>query len=752
MSILYDPAANTLTLHTRCATYQMQVAPSGRLLHLYYGQKIEGECLDYNLIPVDRGFSPNDYDSRSARGVSPDTLPQEYPDSNSGDFRVPALQCLSSNGAPGTRLRYLRHEIRPGKYALQGLPASFASAEAADTLCVTMGDAATGLEVDLLYAAFEEADVITRAAVLRNTGSAPVRLDKAASLCLDLPAGKQWTLLHFHGRHCMERQPERVPLMHGMQSVLSRRGASSHHHNPFVALLEPAATETQGVCIGVMPVYSGNHRTDIEVDPYDSARVVSGINGEMFSWQLDPGEAFAAPEVALFYSDSGLEALSARCHRFLRDHMIRSPWNRRPRPALINNWEAMMFDFDQAKLIDFAREAAALGFEMVVLDDGWFGARDSDNAGLGDWQANPRKLPGGLRAYSDAVHGLGMKFGLWIEPEMVNEDSDLYRAHPDWALTVPGRAPVMGRNQLALDMGRPEVVDYLYRAFSRILREDGVDYIKWDMNRNITDVYSHILPPERQLEASHRYILGVYDLMERLTTGFPEVLFEGCAGGGGRFDAGMLYYMPQIWLSDDTDAIERLTIQQGTSVAYPASAMGAHVSVCPNQQTGRTTPIGTRAVVAMSGAFGYELDPAALTDAERAQVKAQIARYRRFRDLIHNGRIHRLTEIDALSDYTAWAFTAPDGARALLNVVTTRARANPPLIHTALRGLAPEGRYRIAEAVLEGCVVEGESARKQMETLRARTFSGQSLMRAGITLPPLEGDYPSAQLLFERIG
>ncbi|MBR2699157.1 MAG: alpha-galactosidase [Clostridia bacterium] len=751
MAIIYDAASKTLSLHTQNTTYQMQIGDMSHLFHLYFGRRVDAASLAYRIIPSDRGFSPNPFEARYHREISLDTLPQEYPGANSGDFRVPALDLIGENGAVGTDLRYLRHEIRAGKYALSGLPAAFAEAGEAETLSVTLGDAATGLEVELLYGVFEAADMLTRAAIIRNTGTSAVTLNRVGSLCLDIPFGR-WELLHLHGRHCMERNAERAPLMRGIQTVSSRRGASSHHHNPFVALVEPSATETRGECVGILPLYSGNHRTDIEVDQTESVRVVSGINPDAFSWYLKPGDSFTAPEAALCFTDGGLGDLSIRLHRFIRRHIIRSPWKDRRRPVLINSWEAMLFDFDSERLMRFAKQAAALGVEMMVLDDGWFGARNSDLEGLGDWTPNAAKLPGGLKPLSDAVHDLGMKFGLWIEPEMVNELSALYAAHPDWALTVPGRNPAFGRNQLVLDMGRNEVVEHLYGVFSALLRDGGIDYIKWDMNRNMTDVYSRALPPERQREASHRYMLGVYDLLDRLTTAFPEVLFEGCAGGGGRFDAGMLYYTPQIWCSDDTDAIERIAIQQGTSVAYPVSTMGAHVSVCPNQQTGRNVPFGVRGIVAMSGTFGYELDPAQLTEGERQRIRVQIDRFHRWYDVIQCGDCHRLTEFADPGDFTAWEFVTPDRNRALLNVVTVHTRANHPGAHVRLRGLDPAGMYKIDEVCCEGCVNPSMDMPLDGAALEGRVLSGASLMYAGFTLPPLMGDYPGAQVSFIRVG
>ena len=742
MSILFDDTSKTLTLHTARTTYQMQIAPTGHLLHLYYGARADG-CFDYRILPHDCGFSPNPYELRGDRTWSLDTLPQEYSGSLTGDYRLSSVLPVAANGAMGADLRYVRHDIRPGKYALDHLPAAFARDGEAETLCVTLADSAVGLEVELLYSIFPERDVITRAARLRNVGGAPLRLEKAASLCLDLPFG-DWELLHFHGRHCMERAPERVPLMTGVQSVGSKRGMSSHHHNPFVILCARDATEEHGDCYGVMPVWSGNHKTEVEVDQMGATRLVSGVHDEGFDWTLAPNECFTAPEALLAYSGEGLGELSRTYHRFLRRNLCRSRLLNAPRPVLLNNWEATYFDFDADKLYAIAREAKFLGADLFVLDDGWFGKRDDDNRALGDWFVNDVKLRGGLAPLIERINALGLKFGIWIEPEMVSEDSDLYRAHPDWALTVPNRTPTMGRNQLVLDMGRAEVVEHLYGVFSALLRSSHIEYVKWDMNRGLADVYSAALPPERQGEAAYRYVLGVYDLLERLTSAFPDVLFEGCAGGGGRFDAGILAYCPQIWCSDDTDAVERLTIQRGTSYGYPCAAMGAHVSACPNHQTGRVVPFGTRAVVAMAGTFGYELDPSKLTDAEKDEVRSQIARFRELDALLRDGDYYRL---DANERFTAWAVANDD--ELLLSVVVTHTEANPHPLHLRLRGFDPNADYVLARRDYLGCTIPPTDRPLGAED-DARRYSGAALLHGGWTLPALYGDYPSAQLLFRK--
>lgn len=751
MGIQFDAAARTFTLSTRSTTYQMGLDHLDRLLHLYYGPAIGQGDLAAMYPPADRGFSPNHNADRERRGISPDVLPQEYTGCNTGDFRLSCLVVREENGAAGAEWRYASHSIQKGKYALTGLPAAHDEEnDEAESLCIRMEDSVTGLALELLYGVFERQDIITRAARLVNGGSQTLRLEKAASMCLDLPFGR-WDMIHFHGRHAMERRMERTPLMNAIQTVSSTRGASSHHHNPFVILCDRKATEEHGLCYGVMPVYSGSHRTDVEVDQNGLTRIVSGIHDERFSWQLAPGEAFIAPEVILACTENGLTALSQQYHRFIRHNVCRGEFRFARRPVLINNWEATYFDFDSDAIVRIAEKAAALGVEMLVLDDGWFGKRNDDNSGLGDWFVNEQKLPGGLTPLIQRVNALGMKFGIWVEPEMVSEDSDLYRAHPDWALTLPGRAPVMSRNQMVLDMGRPDVVDYLTERLTDLLANNPIAYVKWDMNRNMTDVYSRVLPAERQGEAAHRYMLGVYKLLETLTTRFPHVLFEGCAGGGGRFDAGMLAYFTQIWCSDDTDAIERLVIQHGTSFGYPVSSMGAHVSACPNHQTGRTTPLWTRAVAAMAGTFGYELDLNKLSDEEAAQVKEQIAFFDKHYQLIQNGLYYRLTDPTEEERYAAWQFVDEEQGETLVNLVLTHPEANARPLHVWLRGLAPDALYRVESLDIHGCHAAPQAGLDLAMEGVGKVYSGSTLMRAGYTLPQLAGDYPSVQMYVKRV-
>ena len=736
MSICYDSDKRIFTLTTRDTMYQMQLGPVGHLLHLYYGPKTDC-CFDYLQLDRDCGFSPNHYDCQEGRGWSLDTKAQEYASQHTGDYRVCSLSLETDAGISGTDLRYVNHTILNQKYAISGMPAAFDRSGKAQSLSITLGDAATGIQVELLYGVFVEENVITRSVRVKNTGNTVVKLGKAASACLDLPFG-DWQLLHFHGRHTMERAMERRDLMNGIQTVSSARGISSHQHNPFVILCDRAATEDFGECYGMMLVYSGNHRTDIELDQSGSVRAVMGIHDEGFRWTLEPGESFETPEVLMTYTGEGLAKLSQTYHKFIQHHICRSRYALERRPVLLNSWEAAYMDISEEKLLSIAKGAKDLGVELFVIDDGWFGSRDDDFRSLGDWFPHKKKFPDGLTATLRKIRDLGLKVGLWVEPEMISEDSDLYRAHPDWALTVPGRKPTMSRSQLVLDMSRSDVVDYLYEILSGLLRENPIDYIKWDFNRNLADVYSRALPASRQGEVSHRFVLGYYDLMERLTKEFPDVLFEGCAGGGGRFDAGTLAYSPQIWCSDNTDPIARLTIQHGTSFGYPVPAMGSHISASPNHQTGRRTPIGTRATVTMAGTFGYELDPAKLTAEEKETVRGQIARFHELQDLIREGDYYRL------NDGSAWELVSEDKSEALLSFVLVNPTSNPKPNHIRLKGLNPDARYRVAWADFQ------ESGAKLPHEI-SRTFTGAALMYGGYTLPILFGDYPAVQILFKQI-
>ena len=745
MSILYQEKSNTITLYTKHTSYQMQVDSHGFLKHLYYGKRIEEEVMDYLYLNYDRACSGNPDEVYPSRRISFDTMPQEYPGHGVGDYRLYALSVRNADGSTGADFRYVSHEIREGKYSLPELPTSYDKYGTAQTLSVIMSDRVTGLKLELLYSVFEEEDVITRAVRIINEGDADIALTRAFSVSLDIPFGR-WDLMHFHGKHALERQVEREKLTHLVKSVGSRRGTSSHQENPFVILCDRKADEDHGACYGMMLVYSGGFKAEAEVDQFDSTRLTMGIQDDQFEWNLAPGESFSAPEVILSFTEDGFSRLSHQYHHFIRHNVCRGKYQLERRPILINNWEATYFDFSDEKILELADEAASLGVEMLVLDDGWFGSRDSDDAGLGDWFVNESKIKCGLGRLIEQVNEKGLKFGIWMEPEMFNEDSDLYREHPEWALAMPGRKPARCRNQLVLDLSRKDVVDYMYSCMERILSGGNIEYLKWDMNRSIADAYSVLLPAERQGEVLHRFILGLYDLMGRITARFPDLLVEGCSGGGGRFDAGVLCYSPQIWLSDDTDPIHRLKIQYGTSFGYPVSTMGAHVSASPNHQSGRSTPIHTRSVVAMAGTFGYELDPGRLSEEDKEEIRDQIRIFKTYYDLIQSGRYYRLSEIGEES-YEAWEMVSEDGSEALVSLVVTDPQPNQALIHLRLKGLDPDGEYIMTD--------ESAAYRARMEIFKpeetpAAECKGDALMFAGYTFPWISGDYPSVQLYFHK--
>ena len=726
MAIRFE--GNIFHLTTDHTLYQMGLDAFGVLYHLWYGEKTEcSMCYLYDYPDV--GFSGNPYEAGKLRTYSMDTLPLEYATEGNGDYRIPAAAVVNSDGSCALDLRYESYEIREGKYAIPGLPAVYADEAQAQTLEIHMRDAVSGLAVTLKYGVLEADDVITRSVVFENRGEQPIRLTRAHSMCLALPDGA-WDWMHFHGRHTMERQMERRELFHGIQQIGSTRGTSSHQQNPAVILCERDCTETSGCCIGAALMYSGGFQAQIEVDQMEQVRMVLGIDPETFSWTLAQGECFYTPEVILSCSTQGLTKLSQQFHSVIRNHVCRGSYQLSARPVLINNWEATYFDFDEEKILSIAKQASELGIDLMVLDDGWFGKRDNDCSGLGDWTVNEQKLKGGLGALIEKVNALGMRFGLWFEPEMVSEDSDLYRAHPDWALRIPGRNPVRSRYQLVLDLSREDVRAYLYESISRLLRENHIEYVKWDMNRSICDWYSAFLPTERQSELPHRYILGLYELLERLTTEFPDVLFEGCSGGGGRFDAGMLYYCPQIWCSDDTDAHERTFIQYGTSFFYPVSTVGSHVSAVPNHQTGRITSLETRGTVAMAGSFGYELDLNLLSEEEKHTVSEQVKHYRQLQMLIHDGRYFRLSD-PCKDEMAAWSFVSEDQSQVLVQGVIYRACPNTLRCRLRLRGLNAQAHYRIA----------GEK----------QVYSGSALMAGGILLPRAAGDDVSFELYLELV-
>lgn len=693
MSIFYHASAKTFHLTNGSISYLIKVLPNGQLGHLYFGQAVH-DAPDFDDLLEMHHRPMTAYVREGDKRFSLDQVGQEYPSYGTTDFRHPAVQIAQPDGSRLTDFVYESYAITSGKPKLPNLPATYCEAEEeAETLTIRLWDAHISTALYLTYSIFSAHPAIARAARFENQGGQDLHLTHAMSLCLDLP-DKDYEFLHFSGAWARERYLKTRRLEQGIQAVDSTRGTSSHNHNPFLVLKRPKTDEFAGEAYGCSLVYSGNFLAQVEVDTWDTARLTLGINPFGFDWKLAPGECFQTPEAVLVYTATGLNAMSQTFHTLYRTRLARGVWRDRPRPILVNNWEATYFDFTEDKLIAIAKEAKRDGIELFVLDDGWFGKRSNDHAGLGDWFANPDRLPHGLAGLADRIDALGMQFGLWIEPEMVNEDSDLFRAHPDWRIETPGRRASHGRNQYVLDFSRAEVVGAVYAMIAKILTDAKVSYIKWDMNRCITECYSAAWPADRQGEIFHRYILGVYTLYERLTTQFPHVLFESCASGGGRFDPGMLYYAPQGWCSDDSDAAERLKIQYGTSYCYPISAIGAHVSAVPNHQVHRVTSLKTRANVACFGTFGYELDLCKLSDCEREQVRAQVAFMKEYRSVLQFGTFYRLVS-PFETNFTAWMVVSGDQKTALVGWYKFLNEVNGPYHRVRLHGLNPDLQYTI---------------------------------------------------------
>ena len=720
MAITFNETTRIFTLTTAHTTYQMQADAQGYLLHLYYGARTAGE-MDYLLNYGDRGFSGNPNSAGSDRTYSLDALPQEYPSLGTGDFRNYTLNIENADGSQCCNPVYITHEIAAGKYTLKGLPFVRAEENEAETLKIILEDPVTKVELHLLYGVLEKEDIITRSVIIKNAGKAPVTVKKAQSACLDFLHG-DYDLIKFYGRHAMERNMERMPVSHESTRIGSRRGTSSHQYNPGVILAGKNTNEDSGSCYGMLFVYSGNFLVEAEKDQYDQTRIQMGLTDELFAYPLEAGAEFIAPEVILSYTNKGLSRLSQQYHHCIMNHICQGKYVHANRPVLINSWEAAYFDFTGDTIVELAKEAKALGIDMVVMDDGWFGKRNDDNSSLGDWYVNEEKLGGTLTKLIERVNAEGVKFGIWIEPEMVSEDSDLYREHPDWAITIPGRKPVRSRNQLVLDFSRKEVRDEIFKRICAVLDQGNVEYIKWDMNRSLADIYAP--------NVTYDYVLGVYDFLEKLTNRYPDILIEGCSGGGGRFDAGMLYYTPQIWCSDNTDAINRTRIQYGTSFFYPVAAMGSHVSAVPNHQTGRVTSMHTRGVAAMSGTFGYELNPALLNAKEKAEIRAQLAQYREYQELIREGDYYRLSN-PFQDNFAAWMVVSDDRSKALVSVIRLTAEANPPAAYVTLKGMEEDAFYR--------------------EKTTGKVYPGAALMEAGILLPAAVSEYEAYQIALERV-
>jgi len=726
MGIKFNEELKSFKIDAKDTSYIISIVDEEQFIgHVYYGEKVPDEDMNYLMRLDENPFVPTK--NNRDRGTFMDSFPNEYASHGLGDYRESSISVMTQSGVTAVGVNYDSHVIYNGKPKLEGLPATFGSEEDCTTLEITAIDKHLNLEVVLVYTAFENLDVITRSVRVTNRANESVQLRKVLSASVDFDRS-DFDMMTLHGSWARERHISRRKVDLGKQGVSSLRGQSGHQVHPFISVMDPTATEDSGEVFGFNFVYSGNFIAQAEGTQFDKTRVVMGINHEDFSWKLETDETFVAPEVVMVYSNEGIGKMSRTYHDLYRTHLIRGKYKNKKRPILINNWEATYFDFDTEKLLDIAREASEVGIEMLVMDDGWFGERSSDNMALGDWVVNEDKIQGGLKNLVDEVNKLDLKFGIWFEPEMVSPDSDLYRAHPDWCIHIEGREGVLSRNQYVLDFSREEVRDYIYESLRKILSSANIEYVKWDMNRQLTDVGNSILPADQQREIWHRYVLGVYDMMDRLTTEFPDVLLENCSGGGARFDPGMLYYSPQIWTSDDTDAIERLKIQHGTSMIYPVSSIGAHVSDIPNHTVGRKTPFETRGIVALSGTFGYELDVTKIPQEDRDMIPKQVEMYHKFNDLIREGDLYRIGNVFENPEFDCVEYVSKKKDEVLVTFVQVLARPNHRSRRIRLKGLNKDSYYRDQET--------------------NKVYSGAALMNGGILIPVMGGDFQGKLMHF----
>ncbi len=722
MAIVFNEKNKTFSLHSATSTYQLKIGNLNYVNHLYYGPTILDDDLAFLIRRYDRGFSGNPYDSLKERTFSLDAQPQEFSTQQQGDFRINSIEVQNSDGSFSFNGRYVSHKLYKGPFSLNGLPTPFATEkDTVDTLELLIEDAISKIQVTLLYSVFEEADIIMRAARVHNSSNETIQLKRIMSLNMDYMNGCNLDLLSLPGRYGQERQVERQHLTHHVHKIRSGRGISSHQQNPFIALLDKNTTEDYGDCYGFALMYSGSFLAEVELDQYDQVRLVMGINDRLFSYAVLPDEDFDTPAVLLTYSHRGLTQMSHIYHNFFRNNLNNSKFIKNvKRPVLINTWEAAFFNFDDVKIVEIAKAAKGMGVEMIVMDDGWYGKRDDDNSGLGDWFVNKNKIKCGLNSLVKQINDLGMKFGIWFEPEMVSEDSDLFRAHPDWAMEIPGRRAVRSRNELALDVGRKEVQDYLIESINNILDSANIYYVKWDINRAITDLWSNALPPEKQGEVSHRYVLGLYRVMDGIIKTHPDIMFEGCAGGGGRFDPAMLTYFVQYWSSDNTKPLDNLKLHYGSSFLYPVCCMGAHVS-----EASSMIPFETKAAIAMCGTFGYELDATKLKEKEILACKKMSALYHKYYQLNFFGDYYRLANPFELINLVAWLSVAKNKKEALLTVITVNLTVNGPQEYIKCKGLEPHTLYRI----------EGDG--------NGEVATGMALMHAGIPIPREIPEYTS---------
>ena len=720
MGIRFNEENKLFNIESKNTSYILSVLETGHLVHLYWGRKINSDKINYLIKKRQCGSFLADLDNIDDFHL--EAVPQEYPSYGNPDLRSPAVQIKLGNGTTVTDFRYDSHKIFKGKNKLQGLPATYVEDDSeAQTLEVTLKDELANLKLILSYTVFEEYDAITRSAKIINESNEEVDILRVLSASVDFNHS-EFDFIQLSGAWARERHIIRTKLRSGGQCVESRRGASSHAQNPFMALVSHEANEDIGDVYGFNLIYSGNFLANVEVDMHSNARAQIGINPFDFTWNLEANQEFQTPEVVMVYSPNGLTGMSHIYHDLYRERLARGSYRDKERPILINNWEATYFDFDNEKIKGIAKEARNLGIELFVLDDGWFGERNNDDSSLGDWFVNENKIKGGLNSLVKDINELGMQFGLWFEPEMISPNSNLYREHPDWCIHIENRTRSLARKQLVLDLSRDEVCDAVIKMITDVLKSAPISYVKWDMNRNITELGSPAFSPKKQKELAHRYMLGLYKILENITSSFPDILFESCSGGGGRFDGGMLYYMPQTWTSDDTDAIERLKIQEGTSLVYPSVAMGSHVSAVPNHQVHRITPLSTRGIVAMAGSFGYELDVTKMTDEEKDEVKKQVEFYKSIRKTVQFGDLYRLKS-PFTSNEVSWMTLSKDKDFAVVSYVKQFAEVNKIPRRLKLKALDKNSLYEIIET--------GE------------IFGGDELMYIGLEIGELIGDYVS---------
>lgn len=734
-------------------SYILKVLDDGSLGHLYFGKKIKHRDSYQHLVQFTSAevpVTPNALDDK--RGFCKDILLQEYPSYGNGDYREPAIVVLQENGSRITDFTYHSYEIVEGKENLKNLPNTYVeNSNEAKTLKIYLKDELIGATLTLSYTIFKDYDVVTRNAHIKNESDEKLVLERFLSASLDFKE-PDFQIVHLSGAWSRERHVEISEINQNKFVIDSKRGTSSVNSNPFIALKRKETTEFSGEVYGFNLVYSGNHIEMVEKNQYNKLRVSIGMNPFNFNWTLLKGDEFQSPEVVMSYSNTGMNGLSLNYHRLYRERLARGVWRDKVRPILLNNWEATYFDFNEEKILDIAKKAKELGVELFVLDDGWFGARNHDKAGLGDWWSNLEKIPSGVEGLSKKVEEMGIKFGLWFEPEMVNKDSELYRNHPNWILRAPNRKDTPSRNQHTLDLGREDVREYLYEKLSKILRESKISYVKWDMNRPMTEVWSEVVDSTKQGEVFHRYILGLYELLEKLTTEFPEILFESCASGGNRFDPGMLYYMPQTWTSDDTDAVERIKIQYGTSLCYPVVSMGAHVSAVPNHQTNRITPIKTRGNVAVFGAFGYELDLNKITDEEKEIVKKQIEFFKENRELIQFGDFYRLVSpFEKKLNDAAWMVVSKDKKEAIVAKYKILSVPNAGYESLLLSGLDEDYLYSVESLQVQGESYYGDELHTSGLIFKEPSFNDLGNLQVEGELDSLIGDFKSCLIKLKAI-